>query len=208
MISKKAFVMLAVLVFLPLSVNAGENPSIKGAYTQLPGYQFNFDGKQIEVIEFLSFYCHACYGLERSIPIIKGNFPKKIKWKIIPIYWGKGSPKPSEAYLLAEEAGKGEQMAKAIFNANFVERKDIGNVEVLESIGVELGFSFEFSRRLRGGDKAQDVQKAMDMVRAYNINETPTLIIAGNIMTNPHAFNNFDAFRENVITIIKSILKQ
>ena len=135
MVLRKLFVVLVSLVLLSLSAQAGESPSIKGSYTQLPGYKFKFDGKKIEVIEFLSFYCHSCYSFERSIPVIKGNFPKKIKWKVVPIYWGDGSPKPGEAYLLAEALGKGEQMKNAIFNDHSVEKKDIGNVEVLEGIG-------------------------------------------------------------------------
>ncbi len=205
---KKMFLVLMLLVaaFSPLSVEA--ETSIKGIYTQLSGHQFKSDGKTVEVIEFMSFYCDGCYSFEKSIPIIKGNFPKKIKWKTILIYWGKGSPKPGEAYLLAEEAGKGEQMKKAIFNAHFIEKKDIGDVKVLEEIGEKIGLGFDFSKKLRSGDKAKDVQKALDMAGAYGVDETPTLIIAGNIMTNPHAFDhNIDAFRENIITILKSILK-
>lgn len=205
---KKMFLMLMLLVwaFSPLSIEA--ETSIKGIYTQIPGQQFKFDGKIVEVIEFLSFYCDGCYSFEKSIPIIKGNFPKKIKWKIIPIYWGKGSPKPGEAYLLAEEAGKGEKMKEAIFRANFIEKKDIGDVKVLEAIGKNIGLGPDFSKRLEAGEKAKDVQKALDMARAYGVDETPTLIIAGNIMTNLHPFqHNTDALRENVIMILKGILK-
>ena len=205
---KKMFLVLTFLVaaLSPLGVDA--ETSIKGVYAQLPGHQFKFDGKAVEVIEFLSFYCDGCYSFEKAIPAIKGNFPKKIKWKTIPIYWGKGSPKPGEAYLLAEETGKGEKMKEALFRAHFVERKDIGDVKVLEDIGEKIGLGFDFSKRLRAGDKAKDVQKALDMARAYGVDETPTLIIAGNIMTNLHPFNhNTDAFRENVMTILRSILR-
>lgn len=198
-----------LLVLFPLSLLAGENPPVKGVFSRVPGRQYKFDGKTVEVMEFMSFYCGSCYAFEKSVPVIKGNFPKKIKWKIVPMYWGKASPKPSEAYLLAEEAGMGEQMKKALFNANFVEKKDIGDVEVLESIGARLGLGFDFSRRLRTGEKAGEVQKALDMARAYGIEETPTLIIAGNIMTSPREFghNNMDAFGDNAITVIKSILR-
>lgn len=205
---KKMFLVLTFLVaaLSPLGVDA--ETSIKGVYAQLPGHQFKFDGKTVEVIEFLSFYCDGCYSFEKAIPAIKGNFPKKIKWKTIPIYWGKGSPKPGEAYLLAEEAGKGEKMKEALFRAHFVERKDIGDVKVLEDIGKKMGLGISFSKKLRAGDKAKDVQKALDMARAYGVDETPTLIIAGNIMTNLHPFNhNTDAFRENVMTILRSILR-
>ncbi len=205
---KKMFLVLILLAaaLSPLGVDA--ETSIKGVYAQLPGHQFKFDGKTVEVIEFLSFYCDGCYSFEKAIPAIKGNFPKKIKWKTIPIYWGKGYPKPGEAYLLAEETGKGEKMKEALFRAHFVERKDIGDVKVLEDIGEKIGLGFDFSKRLRAVDKAKDVQKALDMARAYGVDETPTLIIAGNIMTNLHPFNhNTDAFRENVMTILRSILR-
>ncbi|MBT9167259.1 MAG: hypothetical protein DDT19_00584 [Syntrophomonadaceae bacterium] len=45
------------------------------------------------------------------------------------------------------------------------------------------------------------------MAHAYGVGSVPTLIIAGNIMTNPHVFIDIDAFRENVMMILRSILK-
>ncbi|MFZ3071701.1 MAG: DsbA family protein [Thermodesulfobacteriota bacterium] len=200
--------LVAFMVFAFLSPAAfAESPLIEGQFSRVPFQQYNFDGKTVEVVEFLSFYCGSCYAFEKSIPVIKGNFPKKIKWKIVPIYWGEGSPKPGEAYYLAEEAGKGEQMKKALFHANFVEKKDIGNVEVLESIAAGIGLPFDFSRKLRTNAKAEDVRKAVEKAKAYGVEETPTLIIAGNIMANPHAFDHdMAAFGDNVIKIIKSLL--
>jgi len=207
MLKKVLLVLMGMgICFSPVS--EGAETSIKGTYQQLPGHQYNYDGKTVEIIEFLSFYCDGCYAFEKSVPVIKGNFPKKIKWKIFPLHWGEGSPKPGEAYYLAEEAGKGEQMKAALFNAHFVEKKDIGNMDVLEGIGAKLGLGFDFGRKLRAGDKAKHVQLALAMAEAYKVDETPTLIIAGNIMTNMHPFHhNADALRDNVITILKSIIK-
>lgn len=196
-----------LLVLSPLSVIAAKGPSAKGVYSIAPDKQYRFDGKTVEVVEFLSFYCDTCYAFEKAVPVIKGNFPKKVKWRIVPLYWGKGSPKPGEAYFLAHEAGKGEEMKKALFHANFVEKKNIGDAGVLEAIAAGLGLGLDFSRRLRSGEKAEEAEKAIEMARSYGIEETPTLVIAGNIMTSPHAFgHDTGAFRDNVITIIKSIL--
>ncbi|MEW6586674.1 MAG: DsbA family protein [Nitrospirota bacterium] len=200
------FFMLTVTVLLPISSKA--ETSIKGTYERLQGFQFKYDDKTVEIMEFMSFYCDGCYAFEKAVPVIKGNFPKKISWKIVPIHWGKGSPKPAEAYYLAEEAGKGEQMKAALFNAHFVEKKDIGNMDVLEEIGARLGLGFDFSRKLRGDDKAKHVQMSLALAEMYRVEETPTLIIAGNIMTNMHPFHHdADALRDNVITILKSIIK-
>ncbi len=205
---EKLFVIL-LLMLLPLSLNAVENPAIKGTYSQLPGFQFKFDGKKVEVLEFLSFTCTHCYEFEKSIPVIKGNFPKKITWKIIPIYWGKGSSKPGEAYLLAEEAGKGEQMKKALFDAHFIDKRDIGDVDILENLGTKLGLGFDFSRKLRAGVMFEDINQALALMKSYGVEETPTLIIAGNLKVSPSVFDhNMDAFKNDVILIIKSILPQ
>lgn len=203
------YMVLAVCLVFSLSAYAGQKPEIDGVYEKLAGRDLLFDGKQVEIMEFLSFYCSHCYHFEKAIPVIKGNFPGKIRWKTIPIYWGNGSPKPGEAYFLAEESGRGEEMKRALFHALFVDKRDIGNVEVLEDIGAKIGMGFEFSRRLRQGDKAKDVGEAILLSDAYGIDETPTLIIAGNMKTSPGMFDsNMNILKDNTITILKSLLKK
>jgi len=205
---KMLFTALVLLALLPLSAFAAGAQSLKGSYVTVPGQEFKYDGKTVEVLEFMSFYCDHCYEFEKSIPVIMGNFPKKIKWTIVPLYWGAGSSKPGEAYYLARDAGKGEQMIKAIFRARFVENRDIGDIATLESIAAGLGMDFDFSRKLRSGEKAAEVERALDMAGIYQIEETPTLVIAGNILTNPHeSGHDIKAFRDNAITIIKSVLE-
>ncbi len=209
MLLKRLVLVFALVLVSSPALKAEAGTSIEGLYGNVPGKRFQYDGKTVDVVEFLSFYCGHCYHFERAIPVIKGNFPKRIRWKVFPIYWGKGSPKPGEAYLIAEEAGRGEQMKKAIFDAFFIGRKDIGDVAVLESIAAKAGLGFDFSFKLRSGEKAKAASDALNMARVYGVNATPTLIIAGNIMTTPDMFNgDIDAFRDNTIRIIKSILKR
>ncbi len=205
---KKLFVLACILLF-GVPAYAAQEKMIEGSYEKLPGHEFVYDGKQVEIIEFLSFYCGHCYRFETSIPIIRGTFPRKTKWKTIPIYWGNGSPKPGEAYFIAEEKGRGEEMKKALFDAVFSGKRDIGNIEVLEEIGMKLGLGFDFSRKLRSGYKAKNTGEAILMSKAYGIEETPTLIIAGNLKVTPHGSgSSMDDLRNNAITIIKSILKE
>lgn len=206
---RKILVLLIGLAFIPLAASAAAAPSIKGTFTEVQGKEFKFDGKTVEVVEFLSFYCGSCYRFEEAVPVVKGNFPKKVNWKTVPVYWGQASTKPSEAYFLAEEAGKGEEMKKALFRANFIDKKDIGNVEVIESLAAEMGLGFDFSRKLRTGQKAEQAKMALDMAREYGVNETPSLVIAGNLLTSPHSLNHdLSALKDNAITIIGSILKK
>ncbi|MEW6600217.1 MAG: DsbA family protein [Nitrospirota bacterium] len=204
----RKIILLAVLMLFSVSAFAEQGAGIEGVYERMNDAEFVFNGSQVEVMEFLSFYCGHCYHFEKAIPVIKGNFPKKIKWTTVPIYWGKGSPKPGEAYFLAEEAGKGEEMKRALFQAVFVDKKDIGDLDVLDDIGMKLGLGFDFSRRLRAGDKTKEVGEAILKSTAYKIEETPSLVIASNLKTSPGMFNgNTDLLRENVIIMLKSILR-
>ncbi len=213
MSKKKTLMALISLALLLLAVNARsvEMPAtIVGIFDKIPGAEFKFDGKTVEVVEYMSFYCHTCYDFEKAIPVIKGNYPGKVKWKIVPLYWGdQGSPKPGEAYLIAEEMGRGEAMKKAIFDAQMVQKIDIADIAVLEAIGKEVGLGPEFGKKLRSGEKEAETQSALDMAKKVGINETPTIVIAGNIKTDPHKMeHNLYIFRTNIMSIIKSILNQ
>jgi thiol:disulfide interchange protein DsbA len=204
---RRFIVFMLLLVAIPVAANAADEQEIQGIYVRMPEFKFDFDGKQVEIVEFFSFYCGHCYELEKFIPAIKGNFPKKIRWRSIPVYWGRASSKPGEAYLLAEEAGKGEQMKKALFETLFLEKRNIGDPAVLEDIGTRIGLGFDFSRRLRAGDKEKEAKAALIMMDSYKINETPSVVIAGNLRVNPSmGAGTLEFFRDNMITIIKSIL--
>ena len=204
----------SLVVFFCLSITltgCEKTLKIEGTYELVPDKEQRFDGTIVEVMEFLSFYCKTCYAFERSVLVIKGNFPKKLRWRVVPIYWGKGSPKPGEAYLLAleEGEGKGEKMKKAIFDARFLRGRDIGSETLLVALGKEVGLSSDFERKLRTGVKAAEAEEALKLAAEYKVKGTPAIIVAGNINTNPQkTFNhNMDALRDNIITIIKSILR-
>ncbi len=202
---------LIVILFLAVTVlaaQAADKPPMIGIYNEVPGKAFSFDGKQVEIIEFMNFYCGHCNKFEEDITVIRGNFPRKTKWKIVPLYWGK-SAKAVEAFFLAEEMGKGEEMKKALFKAVFIEKRDISNIAVVENIGMDVGLGFDFSRRLRAGDKAKKVGEALIMAQEYNVSETPTLVIAGNMKVTGHdSGHEPGALRKNIITIIKGLLKK
>ena len=204
---KRMLFAVVVLLAATFTLPAFAAQDIKGIYKTVEGKEFKYDGKTVEAVEFMSFFCGGCYLFEQQVPIIKGNFAKKLKWRIVPVNWGDSSPKPAEAYFLAVDAGKGEEMKKALFNAQFVQKRNIGSVEVLESIAAEVGLGFDFSRRLRAGEKAAEVKKGMEMAKEYRVEGTPTVVIAGNLMTTPRETGqDLEEFRKNIVTIVKSVM--
>ena len=209
MIVRLIVAMTILCMTLATPLMAGSETTYKGKYLELSSHDFSFDGKTVEISEFISFYCGHCYSFQRWIPVVRGNFPGKVRWKTMPIYWGKGSSKPGEAFLIAEESGKGEEMKAAIFHANFVQRLDIGKVELLEKLAGDIGLGFDFSMKLRGGDKEKEAREALQMATAYGISSTPSVVIAGNILTSPTMTNgDIPAFARNVTSILTGIFKR
>lgn len=200
-------VVLAIAVMLMSVVSfSARAEDVEGLVTRVPGKNYKYDGKKVEVIEFLSFYCGHCYAFEAEIPKIKGNFPKKVSWKVYPVYWGEGSSKPGEAYLLAVDSGKGDEMKREIFRASFIDKSNIGDMSVLEELGKKAGLGFDFSRRLRSGEKFAEAKAAIDMAMDYKVSSTPTVIVAGNMSVN--AVHDTAEYRKNVIKVIGSVLKK
>jgi predicted DsbA family dithiol-disulfide isomerase len=100
-------------------------------------------------------------------------------------------------------------MKKAIFDAQMVQKKNIDNMDVLEGIGREVGLGPEFGKKLRAGEKSGEAQKALDMAQKVGINETPTVVIAGNLKADPHPMNHdLETFKINIMAIIHSIVNQ
>lgn len=207
----KKILIVVPVIFMLLFVSMaakGETQKIIGIYKKVPLKTFKYDGEKVEILEFLSFTCHQCYEFEKYVPVIKGNYPKKVQWKVIPLHWGKDSPKPAEAYLIARDAGKGPQMKKALFEANFKHKQDINNIEVIEAIAKKIGLGSDFSKKIRSGAKAQESRNALGLASEYGLEETPTMIIAGNLKVDGHSLNHrMDLLKDNILLIIKGILE-
>lgn len=109
---------------------------------------------------------------------------------------------------ISPQAGSSTAIMGAHTKIEMVEKRDIADLKVLDEIAGKVGLGSDFSKKLRSGEKANEIQEALVMAQKYRINETPTLIIAGNIKTDPHAMNHdLDVFRINALAIIASILK-
>ncbi len=94
----------------------------------------------------------------------------------------KRTPNTINAHRLIHWAGiEGKQNAAvdALFQANFVEGKDIGDVDVLVEIAIAVGMEGEVTRKLLEGDS--DIENIRDRdahSRKMGVNSVPTFIVA------------------------------
>ena len=87
------------------------------------------------------------------------------------------------------------------------------NEENIESVQQGVSQAQEFAKStsledIKSGAKAKEAREAVELSNKYRIGETPTLIIAGNIKTDPHAMDHdLNLFMNNALAIIASILR-
>ncbi|WP_457556101.1 DsbA family protein [Candidatus Pyrohabitans sp.] len=183
-----------------------EQQLVMGLYPVLPLPADSEPGR-VKIVEFLSFYCDNCYRFNPIKHQLKSRYGDALELELVPIVWGEQSIKTVEAYIIAERMGLGTEMADAMFRARFEEGRDIGDIEVLVSLARELGLGEEFEKQLRSGAAQAEAQENIRRAVSYGVEETPTLIVNGNIMLNPHPTgDDVVAMARNLEKLIQELL--
>ncbi|MBU2591707.1 MAG: DsbA family protein, partial [Nitrospinae bacterium] len=190
---------MGCLFYRPVKSEGGKDTKPAGIYAVIEGRPARRSKEYVQLEIFSSFYCGHCYnffGQENTLG--KKN---KIKFVHIPIQWGDGSTKATEAYLIARDMGKGDEMRAKLFEAQFVENQDISDVKWLKKQASSLGLSKKFGEMLDSGVKAKEIADNLEMAHQLSINETPTVIIGGNLIVIPRMTGgNMNVFIMNIDT--------
>ncbi len=162
-----------------------EQAEVIGMYKTLNRPSTHEPGK-VKIQEFMSFYCDHCYTLIGLMDQLEGKYAGKVEVELRPIYWGDGSSKPGEAYIIAESLGYGHEMRDALFTAVFVGGRDVGNEDTLIDLAKGVGMGDEFAAKLKSGEGESLAKENLRLSGVYEIQETPTLIVDGNLKITPH----------------------
>ena len=202
---------LAVYSSLPATETPPEKLPAAGKYVKLYKPSTYEPGK-VKITEFLKFNCGHCYTLNPQLPALREKYGDNLSITYKPMLWrtvaqDKGMGKSIEAYILAERMGKGEEMKDALFRALFVDKKDLSSEIVLGDIAKSIGLGEDFSAALKRGEARDEAEANIDEAVSYQVDETPTIIINGNLKITP-ALTNEDmaAMTANLDTVIGSLL--
>lgn len=205
---KIIYIILAALFILALGVyvlNTGGDKSpekkIAGDYSTLSSKPSTYEPGKVKIMEFLNFNCGHCYELQKSMPELLQKYGDKVEITYIPINFSKQSTKSVEAYILAKQMGKGDEMYEALFNANFEKNMDIMESTIaIESVASSIGLGQDFNQKFESGAAANEARDNLRLANSYGLEGTPTVIINGNLMA--------VASVSNLDTMIGSILEQ
>jgi protein-disulfide isomerase len=211
--SNKSLTIVALLIivvagyylFGPSSTPAQTPPptkAIEGNYVQFPDKTSIHVTGKVTLIEFFDFTCSHCFDFHRDTwPVMKNKYGDKIELIDTGIPLRESSIPPLEAYEIAKDSGKGEEMKDALFNAFHEEKIDITKVQILADIAENIGLErVAFSDALTSHSKASIVESNRRLANSYKLTGTPTFVIDGNIKATGTSASNLQ-------TIIDSILE-
>lgn len=203
---------LAVYIYTsPAPVKPPEKLPSAGKYLQIDK-PTTYEAGKVKMTEFLKFNCGHCYSLNQQLPAIKKKYGENLTITYKPMLWLSVPAdltfrKSIEAYILAERMGKGEEMKDALFNAEFVDKKDLSSEIVLGDIARSVGLGDEFATALKNGDAKTEADADIRLAETFQVDETPTIILNGNLKLNPSLTNeDMTQMTQNLDTVIGSLL--
>ncbi|VVB94110.1 Thioredoxin [uncultured archaeon] len=195
-------VIAALVVFISLN-KAPEKPIEKlpsaGEFVKLDK-PTTYEAGKVKIIEILKFDCPHCYDLHKNMPQILKKYGDNVTITYVPIVWPKQSTKSIEAYIIAEEMGKGEEMQDALFESQalYQARSQNGmdimeSVPAIEIVAARIGLGADFNSKLESGYARNAALENLKIMRDYNVEVvgTPLVIMNGNLKVN-HTVSNLD----------------
>lgn len=192
---------LAIVVLLIWSA-AASAAILNEPYVVVPDKKSTHEKGKVKVVVFFDFFCPHCHQFDTVVvPLLQREYGKRIQVSYIgfPILY-EDSVIPLEAYELAKEEGKGEEMKNAIFDAIYYQRKDGANTGVLLTIARSIGLDEEkFKKGLTSGIKKKTVLEGKEFAKSYNARSTPTVIIDGNLLVKDNSLAAISAIINKIL---------
>ena len=145
-------------------------------------------GKKVEVIEFFAYHCGACNAFEPTLV----NWAKKqadnIVMRRIPLPFQGPSDPEARLYLTLEAMGKLGEYHHRVFRAVHVERKRLMKDDDIIAWAAANGLDkAKFLEAWNSFGVQTRLKRLPQMVEAYKVSGTPTVIIDGKYLVSPDA---------------------
>lgn len=139
---------------------------------------------KVEVIEFFSYTCIHCYRLEPVVESWAAKLPAQVSFRREQIVWSKEMEPLARLYATQRQMGLLDKLHKPVFDAMMRDKQNLADERLLtpflKAQGVDANAFLQTSKSF--GINSQ-VTRAAKMTRDYQIEGTPTFVVAGRYAT-------------------------
>jgi protein dithiol oxidoreductase (disulfide-forming) len=144
-----------------------------------PAQPTNTPGK-VEVVEVFSYACIHCAHFEPVVAAWKKKMPAQASFGYMPAIFNPSWETFARAYYAAEVLGIIGKTHQATFDAIFVQKKPMQDLDQIATFLSGYGKSAdEIKKAMNSFAVEMKINRAKKQVLAYQIDGTPTVIVAG-----------------------------
>lgn len=140
------------------------------------------DGKRQEVAEMFSYRCPHCFHFEPTVEKWLRNKPADVVFYRVPVGFGRSSWQLLQRvyYAVQEIGAMNVALSRAIFDAIHVQGKPLANeTEVANFLATQGVDKAQFKTAFESFAVRTKVKRAQQLVRRYQIDGVPSLIVDG-----------------------------
>lgn len=136
--------------------------------------------KKIEVLEFFFYGCSHCYHLHAPLSAWEKTMPKDVEMIFVPTMFRDSMEPMARTMYALESLGQRPQLHEALYRAWNVDSIDLSDeAKISDFVGKHGVDRAKFKAAYNGFAMQSKVTRAKQMVRSYQIQGTPTLIVDG-----------------------------
>ncbi|MCS6926414.1 MAG: DsbA family protein [Candidatus Binatia bacterium] len=156
--------------------------SVPGSYVFVRRLPEGTESGRVVMTVFEDFLCPACYHVATElIPRLREKYGDRLAVRFVGYpFVHPDSRLPARAYELAQEMGLGEQMQRALFQAQFEEQVHTASREGLAKVVHSIGLDPEqFLARLDAGEGTAAIERNLALGASYRVDAVPGIIFDG-----------------------------
>lgn len=136
--------------------------------------------KKIEVLEFFFYECPHCFHLHNVLTGWEKTMPGDAELVFVPTIFRDSTEPLARTYYTLESMGKIRQLDDAIYQAIHVKNIDLHDLDTISAFVASNGVDkARFVATYNSFTVNSRVVRAKQLIRTYNIQGTPTLVVDG-----------------------------
>ena len=175
---------------------------------------------KVELVEVFSYACPACNLFYPIIDKLKASLPKNVQWRFLPASWHAEEDWKvfQRAYFAAESLGIAERTHAKVFDAIWKNGElaimDTATNRIKDPLPslADVAQYYERVAKLKPGEFLQaahsfsvdaQMREADGQIRAYQVDETPSVIVNGKYRLTPRTAGGNEQFMALVQWLVK-----
>lgn len=148
-----------------------------------PAHRVSNEGK-VEVVEVFSYGCIHCAHFAPIADQMRKQLPPGVKFRMLPAAFSDEWVPYARAFYAAQKLGVVEQTHLELFKAKFDEHYPISTLDELADFYAAHGVKRDEFMRIAASDEVtQQIRKDMELVKAWQVDGTPTIVVDGKYRT-------------------------